>query len=344
MAKYYLSTLYRDGKGCRQDLNEARKLLKEAIRDKNLTEKFQTLSHEALIGIELLIATQEEKERHKKELEDIMAMFAHKFRGPLDSIAYLEKDPRVLEDVRIMGGLLNVFSLISTSENQLRDKLCNDLHGESSLEEVLKQALSIALATLLTRQHIKRMGQHYYHYAKQHGLINAETGWDDWIDRDLPHYKTEERLQQEWQSDFMEGQENAGLAEIVAWVGTHLFLLDIQGFDSPVRFARYGVTESTLLTIIQESVINALKYYAHRPEAPASLRISWQQEDERFVFRCVNPTSEYEYGSGKGSGKGHQFLSLLARKLGGEFHKPGYAEMFITEFRIPAELLALSDN
>jgi TPR repeat protein len=339
LAMYHVGILYMEGKKVPRNLNKSQAYLKMAVLS-NIKKEYRELAKNYLTSLEQAIVRSEEQERYRKELEDMMSMFAHKFRGPLDSIAYLEKDQRVLEDVRIMGGLLNIFSTISTSETQLRDKLRDDMYGDGTLEDVLKQALSIALATLLTLQYTERMNQHYYHYAQQRGLIDESVTWDEWVDEDLPHYELEEKLQVEWQTDFMNGLENAALADICAWVEARMFLLDIQGFDNPIRFKRYGATESTLLIIMQECLINALKYYAYQ-EKPAPLRLSWQLEGEYCVFRCSNPTSKREYrrSSSKGSGKGHQFLSLLARKLGSEFVKPDYADVFSTEFKIPVALL-----
>jgi hypothetical protein len=53
---------------------------------------------------------------------------------------------------------------------------------------------------------------------------------------------------------------------------------------------------------------------------------------------CKNPTA-IEEQSGKGSGRGHKFLSLIANQLGGYFPKPPFHETYVTEFCIPTYLL-----
>jgi hypothetical protein len=54
---------------------------------------------------------------------------------------------------------------------------------------------------------------------------------------------------------------------------------------------------------------------------------------------CCNPSIRAERTMLKGSGKGHTFLSALARKTGSQFNKPKPHDDFVLEFGIANELL-----
>ena len=75
-----------------------------------------------------------------KELEDMMSMFAHKFRSPLDAIIYNtnhENNPKLyIEAAQTMRGLLDVFSIISTDEKVLKNKIKADNSSKIVPEEV----------------------------------------------------------------------------------------------------------------------------------------------------------------------------------------------------------------
>ncbi len=76
----------------------------------------------------------EKLQQKEKDLEDIMAMFSHKFRSPLDAIIYNtnhENNPKMyIEAAQTMRGLLDIFSIISTNEKDLQEKIKGDNRGE----------------------------------------------------------------------------------------------------------------------------------------------------------------------------------------------------------------------
>ena len=270
-----------------------------------------------------------------QQREDIMAMFAHKFRGPLQSIEYLEKDERILEEVRVMGGLLDIFSLISTDAEKLRDKLLQDMGGDSTLLSVLEQALVISLASVLTLNNREKIRQHYLNYAKKTGLVPVSTTRKQWKSN---HLDLELQLQADWQRSFIEIKYEARLDKIITWLDERFFPVEIPGFaEASVHFERYGTTESMLLVIMPEIFTNALKYYAS--ETRQAVQLHWVCDAQFCQFVCANPTTYKEQRIGKGSGKGHQFLSIIAGKLGGDFPLPPSVEDYVVKFSMPSHLL-----
>jgi len=342
-AQFLLGQIYHEGELVEKNYEEAKKWYEKAAKKTyGEDEKTEILAKGSLEILEKDIELEEKNrklEEQSQELEDVMAMFAHKFRGPLNSIAYLEKSPRILEDVRVMGGLLDVFSSISIDRDNCLKKLRSDMYGEGTLNGVLKQAIVISVASLLTLSHKGHIGQHLFEHAKRNKLIAPDEQWGVWVSRKSPYRELKERLRCEWQADFMNIVAMADLGEIQEWFKTHFCPIEFEGFDSPVRFERYEITESLLLIIVQEIFLNAVKYYAHGGEKISPVRLSWGKEGKFFVLCCSNPTSKTEFEGGKGSHKGHKFLSLIAQKVGGDFPETNYSELFTVKFLFPADLL-----
>lgn len=136
----------------------------------------------------------------------------------------------------------------------------------------------------------------------------------------------------------MNSLNEPSLDKIIKWLEERFFPVEIQGFaDAPIHFEHYGATESTRQVIMSEIFTNALKYYASETQQPVQLR--WTCDTHICQFVCANPTSEKEQLSGKGDYKGHHFLSMIAKILGGHFPPPRYVDDFVTEFGIPTYLL-----
>jgi len=275
----------------------------------------------------------------KLELEDIMAMIAHKFLGPLQKIEYYieekgDNKKYSLDAVHTMRGLLNIFSVISTAPEHLREMLKRDRHGKGTILWVLKKSLILAISQLLTIENVEKIRQHYFVYAKKTAKIPATTTRLAWYD---DYFELEEQLQSEWEDDFNQLSNGATLDDIVTWMNERFFPIQIKGvMESPIHFAYYGTTASILTIVMAEIILNAVKYYASEIRTP--LQLHWYCEKEVCRFVCKNP-STVEERSGKGSGRGHQFLSLIANQLEGYFPKPPFQDNYVTEFCIPTHLL-----
>jgi TPR repeat protein len=273
----------------------------------------------------------------KQELESFMAMIAHKFRGILQKFEYhVEGDnkKRSLDAVQTMRGLLNIFSVISTEPENLREMLKRDRQGKGTILWILEKSLILAISQLLTIENVKKIRQHYFAYAKKTGKIHATTTRLAWYN---DYFELEEQLQSEWEGDFNRLLNGATLDDIVTWMNERFFPIEIKGvIESPIHFDYYGTTASILTIVMVEILFNAVKYYASEIRTP--LQLHWICEKDVCHFLCKNP-SAVEECSGKGSGRGHQFLSIIANQLEGSFPKPPFQDNYVTEFCIPTHLL-----
>jgi TPR repeat protein/signal transduction histidine kinase len=286
----------------------------------------------------------EEKNRalqeKEKDLEDMMSMFAHKFRSPLDAIMYNtnhENIPKLYaEAAQTMRGLLDIFSTISTDDTILPAKIKADCQGNARLMTVLSKTLNMMLLHLLSASGTEKIHQHYLAYAKAHGKVAASVTDKEWYDE---HFELEQALQAEWEQDFAALlSQSAPLAERLAWLEQHFFKLELIGFDrDDIQFKEYAVTESLLTILLNEILVNAFKYYSS--ETQQAVILEWSERDGKQILSCRNPSVRRERTTIKGSGKGHTFLSALARKIGGQFSKPKPQDDFVLEFGIPNELL-----
>jgi hypothetical protein len=273
----------------------------------------------------------------KQELENIIAMIAHKFRGTLQKFEYHVEGgnkKRSLDAVQTMRGLLNIFSVISTEPEHLREMLKQDRQGKGTILWVLEKSLILAISQLLTIENVKKIRQHYFAYAKKTGKIPATTTRLAWYN---DYFELEEQLQSEWKNDFNRLLNGATLDDIVTWMNERFFPIEIKGvMESPIHFDYYGTTTSILTIVMVEILFNAVKYYASEIRTP--LQLHWIGEKDVCHFLCKNP-STVEECSGKGSGRGHQFLSIIANQLEGSFPKPPFQDNYVTEFCIPTHLL-----
>ncbi len=282
-AQYLLGIMYKNGEGCSQNYQKSRKWLKKATgfeKDKSFPENDRDFlevvldednTQEELITIVQIsaqealedIAKLEEKENAKKELEDIMSMFAHKFRGPLRSIRnnmeYNSPKQATLESVQTMSGLINIFSVISTDAQILCKQLQQDQQGHSNLLTVLNKSLALAIEQLLSIDNIDIISQHYFNYAKKTGQVSMTTTSDEWEENYLV---LEKKLQASWLNDFKQ-LANSDLEILKNWIEKRFFPLELLGFnDNMICFEYYKAKESTLLIVMTEIILNAVKYYS----------------------------------------------------------------------------------
>lgn len=304
------------------------------------SEAFKNANHEENQSLESLANIVEDAEKKDKELEDMMSMFAHKFRSPLDAIIYNsthQKNTKLyIESAQTMHGLLNIFSIISADDKILLDKLKKDNKGNSNLIVILTKTLDMMLLHLLSVSGISKIHQHYMNYAKIHGKIDASISYKEWCD---DYFDIEGQLQKQWEQEFSALiAQPVSLQQRLHWIEQYFFKLNIIGFENnPIQFKEYETTESLLFILINEILVNAFKYYAS--ETKQAVILEWTPQNDYQVLTCRNPSIRREREQFKGSGKGHSFLSALARKTNSQFNKPKPQDDFILNFSLPNEIL-----
>ena len=263
-------------------------------------------------------------EREKREIsENLMAMFAHKFRGPVDSIIFNtehQHDERLyIEAARTMNGLLEIFSVVSTTPDKLGASLSADKEGNGSPMQALIQSLTLALMQLLSQRNRRRMSPHYLAYAKAHEEAPSDLRLSAWCDED-EWGNVESRLQKEWECGIGALAINAKLENLTEWMGQHLVRFEANGFnESGIRFASYGSKASLLIVILTEFIVNAIKHSS--PQPSSVVKISLHESDDFVELRCENRSSfdSRTREASKGNGRGQKFLRLIADHMGGEF-------------------------
>ncbi|MEI6335167.1 MAG: tetratricopeptide repeat protein [Methylococcaceae bacterium] len=298
------------------------------------------------ISLELIKSKKELEEKNqqlqkaKDELEDMMSMFAHKFRSPLDAIIYNTTHENQVklytEAAQTMRGLLDIFSLISTDAALLKRKLMADNYGNGRLTTTFSKALDMVLLHLLTNSNREKVRQHYIVYAKLNGKVDSNISRKVWRE---DFFELEQSLQTDWEQGFATLiLQSASLTDKLDWVSKYFFPIELIGFDrEDIEFEEYGITESLLMMVINEIAVNVFKYYSCESKQPVI--IEWVEKNGSQVISCRNPSYGSERTIFKGSQKGHVFLSTLARNIGSHFIKPIPQDEFVVEFGIPNELL-----
>lgn len=306
------------------------------ILDPKYVDKAEQLLHKN----QELEETNRKLKEAQKELEDMMSMFAHKFRSPLDAIIYNTTHENQVklytEAAQTMRGLLDVFSIISTDPDVLNAKLKQDNQGNSNLLIVFTKTLDMIMLHLLSASGTEKIQQHYMTYAKTYGLCDPELSYKSWYD---DFFELEQQLQSEWEQSYAQLlTQSIGLEPRLAWLEQRFFKLELHGFDdADIHFKEHGVTESFLTILLNEILVNAFKYYSSSAKQPVVLE--WTSRNGFQVLTCRNQSVRSERDIYKGSKKGHHFLSALARKTGSKFIEPILQDDFVVEFGIPNELL-----
>lgn len=296
-----------------------------------------------LIGVGEIEKKNRELVEKNRELEETMAMFAHKFRSPLDAIIYNteheHQEKLYKQAAQTMRGLLDIFSMIATDSETLVPKIQQDSYGSGRLATVLERTLDMILLHLLSAQAAAKIQQHYLHYAKVHDLCDAELSDRIWKEE---YFELERQLQVEWEQSYAQLlADSATLEQRLDWLEQRFFKLEVHGFErSDIQFREYGDTESLLTIVLNEVLVNAFKYYGS--PARQSVVLEWLDRDRYQILRCQNPSQRNERNKLKGSRKGHVFLSSLARKTASEFSKPKAQDEFVLEFGFMSELLISS--
>lgn len=286
-----------------------------------------------------LARVNDELAQAKADLEDMMAMFAHKFRGPVDSIIanadfHQENRDHLFKDLgRTMNGLLDIFSFVSSNSEKLLPRLRDDAEGPHTLVHVVHKALWLAIVQLLTKRNVDRMNMVYYNYARKEGRIPPDTTYLVWR-KEKDFRDIREAIRTTWELEIASYGNFSDLDGLVTWCSAKLVKIKISGVtDATISFADSGTKESLLLVILTELFVNAIKHYDIKSSTPISL--NWKTADDVTVLSCTNPTSEDARKRGEGSGRGLKFLSLIARNVGGHFAPPGNDEVVLASFSFP---------
>ncbi|MCV6636532.1 hypothetical protein [Candidatus Albibeggiatoa sp. nov. NOAA] len=276
----------------------------------------------------------------KIHLENMMALFAHKLRAPLQHIEYNVKNKnnpqQTLHDVESMQRFLNIYSFISSDGQQLKQKLQQDMRGAGRLTHVLERSFIDAITPLLSSGNRIKIKQHYLHYAKQNQLIPQDTKLRQW---DNEYLYIGQQLQIAWSETFFNLIEvPPQLSQIQKWFNSYFFPIQFQGFDiENIQFNRFSVTEEVLVALLSEMLLNMVKYYHAIDDRTAHL--SWHCEQNMCTLKAINPTSAFEQKLDKGSKKGQDSLLSIVRKMGGDFQTSYQAESYQVMLTIPATLL-----
>ncbi|NOQ35007.1 MAG: hypothetical protein GQ569_03835 [Methylococcaceae bacterium] len=266
-------------------------------------------------------------------------MFAHNFLGTLQCIrsnAEHENNPNIhLKTVKMMGGALTAFSIISADDDKLVEQLKQDSTGETNLSQCLANNLALAISLLLSKTNKDKIINLYLNYLKKTTQISPETNSES-LRTDKDNRKKWQALQHQWDDEFNAlFSEQVELNVLTDWIATNFFTLEIIGFDHyPIHFKEYAITGSIFLVILMETFINALKYIDVNSGRPLILTLT--KENNAYQLSCENPSQQDSY---RGTHKGIDFLQTIAKKLNGEFITVATETNFKSTFIIPAELL-----
>jgi hypothetical protein len=247
-----------------------------------------------------------------------------------------ENNPNIhLKTVKMMGGALTAFSIISADDDKLVEQLKQDTTGEADLLKCLTNNLALTISQLLSKTNKDKIINLYLKYLQKTGEIPAETNTETL--RSNKENRTKwQNLQHQWDDEFnILFSEQVEITTLKKWINDNFFAIEIIGFDKyPIHFNEYGFTDSIFLVVLMETLVNAFKYIDVKVNQPLILRLC--KVNNAYQLSCQNPSRQESY---RGTHKGMDFLQTIAKKLNGEFINESTENNFKTTFIIPAELL-----
>lgn len=258
-----------------------------------------------------------------ERLKDLMSTFSHGLSGGVSSVIYAAEhgmDSKLLSNIgRTLQGMLDITSLVSYAPEKLVLKLQEDNEGENTLMHVLHKALWRVCIDFVSKRNVDRMGKFYFNFAKREKLISADTTFLFWR-QEKAMRDIRATIRAGWELDVNKYSAPEDFDDLLAWCKLNLMCIRVFGVDSINRFSHAGVKESLLLVILTEMLFNAMK--AYDTESTVPINLTW--DDTTATVKCTNPTSENARNRGEGSGRGLNFLSLIAENVGGEFVPPSW--------------------
>jgi tetratricopeptide (TPR) repeat protein len=314
-------------------------------RAKNYLEQLTSLEEhkEVYLGnidkAEQLEQLNKQLDEKNKELNNLIAMFAHNFLGTLQCIrsnAEHDNNAKIhLKTVKMMSGALTAFSIISADDDKLIEQLKQDNTGETNLLQNLANNLALAISQLLSKTNKAKIINLYLNYLCKTNHIEKDTTSEE-LKKNKDYREKWQALQHQWEDEFNAlFSENVELSSLQNWLADNFFPVQITGFDNyNIRFEKYGITDSIFLVIFMEILVNVLKYMDISQNKPLILTL--EKQDQHYHLICENPSSQETY---RGTHKGMDFLKSIARKLNAQFITESTEQQFKTIFIIPAELL-----
>jgi signal transduction histidine kinase len=281
-------------------------------------------------------------------VENMMAMFAHQFRGAVGSIRFNAENQNdatiYIRLAQSMSGLLETFRIVSTTPEILADSFKSDCRGENSVECVLLQTIELVLAELLSKSSRPKISPYYRVFAQRNGLAPQAVSQSEWSGTKV-WTTLEAELEAKWESEFSALVGSQDFAKLRRWLTEHFLPVQLNGFEaSPIRFAEYGPKASLLTIVFAEMVANAIKYSIAGATGPITL--SWNADTSNVTFTCTNPSTmeTRQRAKSKGSGRGHKFLTIIANNLKGRFVSDVQRETSSSSFSFPSELVGANNE
>ncbi len=281
-------------------------------------------------------------EREKREaIENMLAMFAHKFRGAVDSIMFntehLHDERLYIDMAQTMNGLLDVFAIVSTNPEAIAGSFREDTNGSGSPIKIFAHSIKLALMQLCSPRDRRRMSQYYLAHAKKQGQVPDNLTLKAWVNDEIWQVM-ETSLQEQWSIDVGGLIIDTEINSVVAWMNEHLLPLDLTGFmDGEVHFDPHGRKASILTIVFTEIMVNAIKHGV--PGSSQAITVSWYEEGGSIVFVSQNPSTKETRSRSRGSGRGHKFLGMLAQHMGGNLEVDVYQDISRACLRFPADLM-----
>ena len=182
-------------------------------KDAKEASLLRTLKNSFLSSVE----KEKQLELKNKEINNLVAMFAHNFLGTLQCIrsnAEHDNNPTVhLKNVKRMTGALTAFSILSADDDKLVEQLKQDNSGEITLQQSLANNLALAISQLLGKTNKDKIVNLYLRHLKETQQIENNTSSKQ-LRENKDYRKKWQALQHQWEDEFNAlFSETAGLIE-----------------------------------------------------------------------------------------------------------------------------------
>jgi len=279
----------------------------------------QSEQNEALQEVNRNLQASEAKEKllnqkmeaHSQQLAKILSMISHNLTPQIDMLWSVIERPDhnqvFRESISNMSLLLDIAKKASSDPVVIRNAMLKESIGNEPLDRLFEASMRTSVIHLLSERNIIAISQHYFAFAVNQEMIPAETSMLSW-QKGFGQLKLE--IQREWYNSF----QDTPYDQMNEWYKKHLGGLVVNINKSSLKLIKYGARYGVLQSILLELFGNAVKYGG--TSIVDSVKLTVTTEDDCYIFVCENSIDSNLAITGKGSGRGHDFINLILENIG----------------------------
>jgi len=276
----------------------------------HIVQKEQARS-EAVKAKNELAAVHKKLEEHSQQLAKILSMIYHNLTPQIEMLwSCIERPDHnqvFRESISNMSLLLDIAKNASKDPAVISKAMLEEPSGDETLDKLFEASIHTAMINLLSERTRDLISQHYFAFAVKEKLIPADVNMLSWHNG---YGQVKQDIQRCWYKSFQDTPPD----QINEWYKKHLGGICINVNTPSLKIIKHGDRYGILQSILMELFSNAVKYSGALKVDTVKLMAT--DDDGFYNFCCENAIDPNLASTGKGSGRGHDFINLILETIG----------------------------